>query len=98
MAEITVTTFADARECYRKGIDRPQGTPEETFHLYDYLTTFIEGATLAHYTGDKEAKAAEVLAARPPRRPTRDGRLHHPPLLQPLPSGICCLSSFYLLC
>ena len=45
------------------GVDRPQGTPEETFRLYDYLTTFIEGATLAHYTGDKEAKAAEVLAA-----------------------------------
>ena len=44
------------------GVDRPRGTPEETFHLYDYLTTFIEGATLAHYTGDKEAKAAEVQA------------------------------------
>ncbi len=45
------------------GVDRPRGTPEETFRLYDYLTTFIEGATLAHYTGDREAKAAEVLAA-----------------------------------
>ena len=44
------------------GIDRPLGTPEETFHLYDYLMTFIEGATLAHYTGDKDAKAAEVAA------------------------------------
>jgi cytochrome P450 len=44
------------------GVDRPRGTPEETFHLYDYLKTFIEGATLAHYTGDKQAKAAEVLA------------------------------------
>ncbi len=44
------------------GVDRPRGTPEETFHLYDYLTTFIEGATLGHYTGDREAKAAEVLA------------------------------------
>lgn len=43
------------------GVDRPKGTPEETFHLYDYLKTFIEGATLAHYTGDKDAKAAEVL-------------------------------------
>ena len=42
------------------GVDRPLGTPEESFHLYDYLTTFIEGATLAHYTGDKDAKAAEV--------------------------------------
>jgi cytochrome P450 len=44
------------------GVDRPLGTPEETFHLYGYLMTFIEGATLAHYTGDKEAKAAEVAA------------------------------------
>ena len=43
------------------GVDRPNGTPEESFHLYDYLTTFIEGATLAHYTGDKAAKSAEVL-------------------------------------
>ncbi len=42
------------------GVDRPLGTPEETFHLYDYLMTFIEGATLAHYTGDKDEKAAEV--------------------------------------
>lgn len=42
------------------GVDRAAGTPEETFHLYDYLGTFIEGATLAHYTGDKDAKAAEV--------------------------------------
>ena len=44
------------------GVDRPLGTPEETFHLYGYLMTFIEGATLAHYTGDKAAKAAEVAA------------------------------------
>lgn len=42
------------------GVDRPLGTPEETFHLYDYLMQFIQGATLAHYTGDKEAKAAEI--------------------------------------
>jgi cytochrome P450 len=42
------------------GVDRPHGTPEESFRLYSYLTTFIEGATLAHYTGDKAAKAAEV--------------------------------------
>lgn len=45
------------------GVDRPEGTPEETFRLYDYLKTFIEGATLAHYTGDKAAKAAEVQQA-----------------------------------
>ncbi|MBT5582192.1 MAG: cytochrome P450 [Acidimicrobiaceae bacterium] len=42
------------------GVDRPLGSPEETFRLYDYLNTFIQGATLAHYTGDKAAKAAEV--------------------------------------
>lgn len=45
------------------GVDRPEGTPEETFRLYDYLMLFIEGATIAHYTGDKEAKSAEVRAA-----------------------------------
>jgi len=44
------------------GVDRPRGTPEETFHLYDYLTTFIEGATLGHYTGDQDAKRDEVQA------------------------------------
>lgn len=42
------------------GVDRPLGTPEETHRLYDYLMRFIEGATLAHYTGDREAKRAEV--------------------------------------
>ncbi len=45
------------------GIDRPLGTPEETDHLYRYLMTFIEGATLAHYLGDKDAKKAEVADA-----------------------------------
>jgi len=44
------------------GVDRPEGTPDETSRLYDYLMRFIEGATLAHYTGDREAKAAEVRA------------------------------------
>ena len=44
------------------GVDRPLGTPEETFHLYRYLMLFIEGATLAHYRGDHEAKRAEVQA------------------------------------
>ena len=44
------------------GVDRPQDTPEETFRLYDYLRTFIEGATLAHYQGDKAAKADQVQA------------------------------------
>jgi cytochrome P450 len=44
------------------GVDRPLGTPDETFRLYDYLRSFIEGATLAHYTGDRDAKRAEVAA------------------------------------
>lgn len=48
---------------FTAGVDRPEGTPEETFRLYDYLGTFIEGATLAHYTGDKEAKTAEIEVA-----------------------------------
>lgn len=45
------------------GVDRPLGTVEESLHLYDYLMRFIEGATLAHYTGDREAKRAEVASA-----------------------------------
>ncbi len=45
------------------GVDRPARTAEETAHLYRYLMLFIEGATLAHYTGDREAKRAEVAAA-----------------------------------
>lgn len=47
---------------FTAGVDRPLGTPDETFRLYDYLKVFIEGATLAHYTGDKDAKRAEVAA------------------------------------
>jgi cytochrome P450 len=42
------------------GVDRPLGTADETRRLYDYLMRFIEGATLAHFTGDREAKQAEV--------------------------------------
>ncbi len=45
------------------GVDRPEGTPEETARLQAFLRTFIEGATLAHHVGDREAKAAEVRAA-----------------------------------
>ena len=45
------------------GVDRPAGTAEETRRLYAYLMRFIEGATLAHYTGDHDAKRAEVAAA-----------------------------------
>lgn len=42
------------------GVDRPLGTVEETRRLYRYLMLFIEGATLAHYTGDRDAKHAEI--------------------------------------
>ena len=45
------------------GVDRPLGTPEETFHLYSYLMLFIEGATLGDFTGDRDAKRAEVATA-----------------------------------
>ena len=45
------------------GVDRPAGTPEETFRLYGQMMRFIEGATLAHYTGDKQAKEAEIREA-----------------------------------
>lgn len=45
------------------GVDRPLGTPEETFRLYGYLMRFIEGATLAHFTGDKSAKREEIRQA-----------------------------------
>lgn len=48
---------------FTSGVDRSSGTPEETFRLYSYLMLFIEGATLAHYSGDREAKRAEVAAA-----------------------------------
>ena len=48
---------------FTAGIDRPRHTPEETLHLYSYMMRFIEGATLAHYTGDREAKRAEVADA-----------------------------------
>lgn len=45
------------------GIDRPEGTAGETARLYAHMMRFIEGATLAHATGDKAAKAAEVARA-----------------------------------
>ena len=47
---------------YTAGVDRPQGSRDETMHLFSYLMLFIQGATLAHYTGDREAKRAEVAA------------------------------------
>lgn len=45
------------------GVDRPTGTAEESLHLYAYLMRFIEGATLAHFTGDRAAKQVEVADA-----------------------------------
>lgn len=48
---------------FTAGVDRPRRTPDETRHLYSYMMRFIEGATLAHYSGDREAKRAEVRAA-----------------------------------
>jgi cytochrome P450 len=45
---------------FTAGVDRPTGTADETRHLYRYLMLFIEGATLGHYTGDREAKSNEV--------------------------------------
>ncbi|MCW0214417.1 MAG: cytochrome P450 [Pseudonocardia sp.] len=45
------------------GVDRPEGTAEETARLYAYMMRFIEGATLAHSTGDKVAQAAAVAQA-----------------------------------
>lgn len=48
---------------FTAGVDRPLGTPEETDHLYAYLMHFIEGATLAHSTGDKTVITAQVADA-----------------------------------
>lgn len=45
---------------FTAGVDRPTGTREETLHLYAHLMLFIQGATLAHHTGDRAAKRAEV--------------------------------------
>ena len=42
------------------GVDRPLGTADETRTLYTYLMRFIEGATLAHFTGDRDSKRAEI--------------------------------------
>jgi cytochrome P450 len=48
---------------FTAGVDRPRGTREETMALFAYLMVFIQGATLAHHTGDREAKRAEVARA-----------------------------------
>ena len=43
------------------GVDRPQGTAEETARLFDYTMLFIEGATLAHSTKDKDEQRACIF-------------------------------------
>jgi cytochrome P450 len=45
------------------GVDRPQGTAEETERLHGYMMRFIQGATLTHATGDRAATAAAVAQA-----------------------------------
>ena len=47
---------------FTAGVDRPEGSREETMGLYSYLMLFIQGATLAHFTGDRAKKRAEVAA------------------------------------
>jgi cytochrome P450 len=45
------------------GVDRPAGTADESFRLYELMMIFIEGATIANYLGDKPALEAKVRAA-----------------------------------
>lgn len=45
------------------GVDRPKGTAEETRRLYDYMMKFIEGATLAHSTKDKDEQRKIIARA-----------------------------------
>ena len=42
------------------GIDRPQGDAEETRRLHGYVRYFIEGATLAHSTLDRDERSAAI--------------------------------------
>jgi cytochrome P450 len=44
------------------GVDRPLGTAEETSRLYGYMMLFIEGATLAHSTGDRDEQRRCIFA------------------------------------
>ncbi len=44
------------------GVDRPEGTAEETRRLYGYTMLFIEGATLAHSTLDKDERRRCIFA------------------------------------
>ncbi|GAA4530645.1 MULTISPECIES: cytochrome P450 [Nonomuraea] len=45
------------------GVDRPAGTAEETGRLYAYMMSFIEGATLAHSTKDKDEQRRVIARA-----------------------------------
>lgn len=45
------------------GVDRPDGTAAETARLYAYMMRFIEGATLAHSTKDKDAQRVVIAQA-----------------------------------
>jgi cytochrome P450 len=45
------------------GVDRPEGTAAETARLYAYMMRFIEGATLAHSTQDKDAQRVVIAQA-----------------------------------
>lgn len=49
--------------CVNAGIDRSADDPDETGRLLDLLAEFIEGARIHHFTGDREAKLAEIAAA-----------------------------------
>ena len=48
---------------FTAGVDRPLGIAAETDRLYAYLMLFIEGATLAHSTGDKAEITAKIADA-----------------------------------
>lgn len=45
------------------GVDRPEGTAAETDRLYAYMMSFIEGATLAHSTKDKDVQRVVIAQA-----------------------------------
>jgi len=45
------------------GVDRTEGTAEETHRLYGYMMKFIEGATMAHARSDRDALSREIAAA-----------------------------------
>ena len=45
------------------GVDRPLRTPEETKRLFGYMMLFIEGATLAHSTLDKDERREVIREA-----------------------------------